>query len=1030
LGTSTSVKGSLSYTAGQVVGSFEKWFADGDDGTTFTFPVGTASYYRPAAFTLTTIGVGGTLLAKFVETGPGNSGLSLTDGATTVYNSFSDGYWDISVANSFTCSSYNLDITATSFAAFTIEAATRLLSRTSSGTDWVVEGSHVNASGSTVQRDGMSTITRHHCLGDDTSCTGPSTSAITGNTSACTSETGVAYSVTNNTASTYTWTITGGTKASGGTTNSITVDWGTTGMTGTVKVVENNGCTTGDAVTKSVTIHSAAPSSVTGANIIAENTNGEPYSVTNTTNYAYTWTITGGTQASGGTTNSITVDWGSNGTGTVSVVAKESSCPAASATELSVTKYIVINSIVAPYGDHDATSSWDCACTIGATDNLRVVNGDSINVTGNLTMNHLTIDAGGVLYIASNKEITVNGNFTVNGKVYSADRDINLDGNIVLDGTGTIYLQEAADNLRLNNSNKTIKSTAVLKINGGGLLYNVNDLIITNDGKITIDGGIDGNSSTGISWINSTNSTLEIGGSIDNVANWTLTASASGNTVNYYNTGTQTLINPASSQYYHLTTTSGTFTLPAALDIDGNLNIASSTLDVSGSNYSITLAGNFVNTTGTFTEQSGTITLNGSSIQTFGNANSATTESFYNLVINNTTASNSVTLSSPISIANATTFTDGHVLSTSTKLFKFASGATSSGYSDASHVTGPVVNTYATASSATVVFPIGKGEILHRADLTVDHDAATTTEYTGEFIASSPVALGYTVPGTLEGISTVAYFTINKGAGANVTTATAKLFYIASDGVSDAANLAVVKDDGAGAWTDLSGTAAGSPSGNIVSGSFSSFSAFALANKTGGGNALPVELLDFQAALNQNVVDIVWTTGTEINNDEFSIERGTGLNDFESIGTVAGAGNSTEEIRYTFVDFEPLKGISYYRLKQKDFDGKYKFSFIAPIKYGDDLDNLFGIGMSMSPNPAQSGNVLINIEKFEPNQNLYIEILDELGRLIHHNHKHYTNSNGAIVFNLKDDFNLPHGIYLIKVSAVGNRQVSKRLINN
>ena len=40
----------------------------------------------------------------------------------------------------------------------------------------------------------------------------------------------------------------------------------------------------------------------------AENTNGEPYSVTNIAGYTYTWTITGGTQASGGTTNSITIN--------------------------------------------------------------------------------------------------------------------------------------------------------------------------------------------------------------------------------------------------------------------------------------------------------------------------------------------------------------------------------------------------------------------------------------------------------------------------------------------------------------------------------------------------------------------------------------------------------------------------------------------------------------------------------------------------------------------------------------------------
>ena len=67
----------------------------------------------------------------------------------------------------------------------------------------------------------------------------PSTSAISGLNSVCASSTGVAYSVTNTAGSTYAWTITGGTQASGTTTNSITVNWGAAGA-GNVSVVETN----------------------------------------------------------------------------------------------------------------------------------------------------------------------------------------------------------------------------------------------------------------------------------------------------------------------------------------------------------------------------------------------------------------------------------------------------------------------------------------------------------------------------------------------------------------------------------------------------------------------------------------------------------------------------------------------------------------------------------------------------------------------------------------------------------------------
>ena len=53
---------------------------------------------------------------------------------------------------------------------------------------------------------------------------------------------------------------------------------------------------------------------------------------------------------------------------------------------------------------------------------------------------------------------------------------------------------------------------------------------------------------------------------------------------------------------------------------------------------------------------------------------------------------------------------------------------------------------------------------------------------------------------------------------------------------------------------------------------------------------------------------------------------------FEPIGNVEGAGNSSKQLSYTFVDNNPYQGISYYRLKQTDYDGKYAFSDIIIIK--------------------------------------------------------------------------------------------------
>jgi trimeric autotransporter adhesin len=81
----------------------------------------------------------------------------------------------------------------------------------------------------------------------------PATSAITGNDAPIRTRT-EAYSVTSRVGSTYTWTISNGTKTSGGTTAAIQVLWTTAGAT-TVKVQESasNGCK-GATQTKTINV--------------------------------------------------------------------------------------------------------------------------------------------------------------------------------------------------------------------------------------------------------------------------------------------------------------------------------------------------------------------------------------------------------------------------------------------------------------------------------------------------------------------------------------------------------------------------------------------------------------------------------------------------------------------------------------------------------------------------------------------------------------------------------------------------------
>lgn len=113
-------------------------------------------------------------------------------------------------------------------------------------------------------------------------------------------------------------------------------------------------------------------------------------------------------------------------------------------------------------------------------------------------------------------------------------------------------------------------------------------------------------------------------------------------------------------------------------------------------------------------------------------------------------------------------------------------------------------------------------------------------------------------------------------------------------------------------------------------------------------NVLPVTFTHFSLAKYLKKVQLTWRTASETNSQSFIIERSADGVKYSSIGVVAGAGNSTSEISYSYTDTDPREGTAYYRLKQIDNDGKYSYSAVQSVTIGD-LAGAFRI----YPNPAR-----------------------------------------------------------------------------
>ena len=94
---------------------------------------------------------------------------------------------------------------------------------------------------------------------------------------------------------------------------------------------------------------------------------------------------------------------------------------------------------------------------------------------------------------------------------------------------------------------------------------------------------------------------------------------------------------------------------------------------------------------------------------------------------------------------------------------------------------------------------------------------------------------------------------------------------------------------------------------------------------------VPVELTSFAAKASNNSVMLNWSTSTETNNKGFVIERSTNKTDYARIGFVNGAGSSTQMHQYGYTDSKLTGGKYYYRLKQLDLNGQYKYSKIVEV---------------------------------------------------------------------------------------------------
>ncbi len=181
---------------------------------------------------------------------------------------------------------------------------------------------------------------------------------------------------------------------------------------------------------------------------------------------------------------------------------------------------------------------------------------------------------------------------------------------------------------------------------------------------------------------------------------------------------------------------------------------------------------------------------------------------------------------------------------------------------------------------------------------------------------------------------------------------------------------------------------------------------------------LPVSFKSFTAARNRTNVLLKWETYFEQNNSGFAVERnirGT-WEQVAFVPTQAPDGNSLDPLTYLFNDLNHIRGITQYRIKQVDQDGKFRYSVIRAVRGEGQIGKTI-----IFPNPSRDGNVTVVFEDASVSRD--VSVIDMSGRIIKQ-WKGVTNNN------LQID-NLVPGVFSVRISIpeTGEQVVEKIVVS-
>ncbi len=180
---------------------------------------------------------------------------------------------------------------------------------------------------------------------------------------------------------------------------------------------------------------------------------------------------------------------------------------------------------------------------------------------------------------------------------------------------------------------------------------------------------------------------------------------------------------------------------------------------------------------------------------------------------------------------------------------------------------------------------------------------------------------------------------------------------------------------------------------------------------------LSVEWLDFFGKiLNFSSVELHWETASESNNDYFEIEQSSDGVNFALRGKIQGAGNSTFEKNYSFIDEHLFSGVNYYRLKQVDYDGNFTYSKTISINNRQTDKSI----ISIYPVPSENE---LHCEFYSARASeINISVADVVGNVVKNEKVKAVKGMNDLKLNINE---LPQGMYFLKAGSINEQSQVK-----